>query len=82
MQRPRPDDREPPGAEFPDPGPLRRVQVATAGLIALAAVVTLLSDARPEGVRWGALIGLALLLLVVAVVLRRRGRSPGGDGES
>lgn len=74
------DDREPPGPEFPDPSPLRRIQAATAGLIALVAVVTLLSDSRPEEVRWGTLIGLGALLVVVAVVLRRRRRPPGDAG--
>ena len=77
-----PPDHEPPGPEFPDPSPLRRIQAATAGLIALVAVVTLLSDSRPDEVRWGTLIGLAALLVVVAVVLRRRRRPPGGGGEA
>lgn len=73
------DDRDPWGPRFPDARPLRRIQAATAGLIGLAAVVTLLSDARPDGVRWGALVGLGALLVVVAVVLRRRRRPPDGD---
>ena len=79
MQGTPPDDREPPGPEFPDPSPLRRIQAATAGLIALAAVVTLLSDSRPDEVRWGTLIGLVALVAVVAVVLRRRRRPAGGS---
>jgi LPXTG-motif cell wall-anchored protein len=68
------DERDPFDSRFPDARPLRRIQAATAGLIGLAAVVTLLSDSRPAEVRWGTLVGLAALAIVVAVVLRRRKR--------
>lgn len=70
------EERDPYSPAFPDARPLRRIQAATAGLIALAAVVTLLSDSRPAEVRWGTLVGLAALAIVVAVVLRRRKRPP------
>ena len=73
-------DRDPLEPRFPDARPLRRIQAATAGLIALAAVVTLLSDSRPEGVRWGTLVGLVALVVVVAVVLRRRRTPPEDSG--
>ena len=73
------DERDPLDARFPDARPLRRIQAATAGLIALAAVVTLLSDSRPAGVRWGTIVGLGALVVVVAVILRRRRRPPGAD---
>lgn len=73
------DDRDPWGPRFPDARPLRRIQAATAGLIALAAVVMLLSDSRPSEVRWGTLIGLVLLVVAVAVILRRRRRTAGRD---
>lgn len=73
------DERDRLDPRFPDPRPLRRIQAATAGLIAVAAVVTLLSDSRPAEVRWGTLVGLAALAVVVAVVLRRRNRPPDED---
>lgn len=73
------DERDPFDSRFPDPRPLRRVQAATAALIAVAALGTLLSDSRPSEVRWGTLIGLGVLVVVVAVVLRRRKRPPQDD---
>ena len=78
MDPPPPDRREPddPGL-FPDARPLRRIQAATAALIGVIALITLLSDSRPSEVRWGTLAGLAVLIVVVAVVLRRRGRREG-----
>lgn len=57
---------------FPDAGPLRRIQATTAALIAIVAVVTLLSGSRPAEVRWGTVIGIGALVVVVAIVLRRR----------
>jgi hypothetical protein len=68
-----PDDRRDRGdPRYPDPRPLRRIQAATALLIAAVAVVTLLSGHRPAEVRWGTAAGLAVLAVVVLVVLRRR----------
>lgn len=67
--------------QFPDPRPLRRIQAATAALIGVAGVVTLLSDSRPTEVRWGTVIGLGVLVLVVLVILRRRGRDDDADPE-
>lgn len=66
---PPPDDRDDP---FPDARPLRRIQAATAALIAIAAAVTLLSDKRPAEVRWGAAIGLIVLIVAIFVITRRR----------
>ena len=66
---PPPDDRPDP---FPDPRPFRRIQAATAVLIGGVAVLTLLSDSRPAGVRWGAAIGLAVLIVAIYVITRRR----------
>ena len=57
---------------FPDARPLRRMQGVTFALIALVALVTLLSDSRPAEVRWATLAGVAVLVAAVAVVLRRR----------
>ena len=57
---------------FPDPRPFRRIQAATAALIAGAAVLTLLSDSRPDAVRWGAAIGLIVLIVTIYVITRRR----------
>lgn len=70
-----PDERPPPGdgdPRFPDPRPFRRIQGATAGLIGVAAAVTLLSDERPGAVRWGAAVGLALLIVAIWWITRRR----------
>ena len=64
---------------FPDPRPLRRIQAATAALIGIVALITLLSDARPSEVRWGTLVGLAALAVAVLATLRRRRRREGDD---
>jgi len=77
-QRPEPPD----DLRYPDPRPLRRLQLATVALIAVAALVTLLSGSRPAEVRWGTIIGLVALIGVVLWAARRRrgGRSsPGGQ---
>ena len=72
----------PPGESdpFPDPRPFRRIQAATALLIAVVAAVTLLSDERPAAVRWAAAIGITLLLLAIWWITRHRrplgGRDP------
>lgn len=66
---------------FPDPRPLRRIQAATAALIGVVALITLLSDSRPSEVRWGTLVGLAALVVAAALILRRRGRRSGDDEE-
>ena len=50
---------------YPDPKPFRRIQLATVALIVLAAVLTLTSGSRPAEVRWGTLIGLAALTVLV-----------------
>jgi LPXTG-motif cell wall-anchored protein len=63
----------PPEPELPDPRPFRRIQAVTAALLALGLIVTLTSDRRPAEVRWGTLIGVALLALGVFLVTRRRG---------
>ena len=65
---PRDDQPDP----FPDPRPFRRIQAATAALIAGVAVLTLLSDSRPEAVRWGAAAGLLVLIVTIYVITRRR----------
>jgi hypothetical protein len=64
----------PPGEPdpFPDPRPFRRIQAATALLIAVVAAVTLLSDERPAAVRWSAVAGMAVLILVVWWITRHR----------
>ena len=64
---------------YPDPRPLRRVQLATLALIVVAIVLTLTSGSRPAEVRWGTLAGLVALTVVVFVATRRwraRRRSP------
>jgi steroid 5-alpha reductase family enzyme len=66
---PPPDDRHDP---FPETRPFRRMQAATAILIAVAAALTLLSDSRPAAVRWGAAIGIAVLIVTIYVITRRR----------
>ena len=68
--KPPPPDRD--DDPFPEARPFRRIQAATAGLIALAAVVTLLSDSRPASVRWGTAIGLGVLILTIWLITRRR----------
>jgi LPXTG-motif cell wall-anchored protein len=81
----RPDD-----LRYPDQRPLRRLQLATVALIAIAALVTLLSGSRPAEVRWGTLVGLLALIAVVLWATRRRrrtraaapdGRNPRNPGE-
>jgi hypothetical protein len=72
-------DRERPPEEpdpFPDPRPLRRIQLATAALIAVAGAVTLLSDERPAVVRWSAAVGIAVLIVVVWAITRHRRTRP------
>ncbi len=66
--------REPPEEPdpFPDPRPLRRIQAATAILIAIVAALTLLSDERPAAVRWSAVVGIGVLILIVWAITRRR----------
>lgn len=68
------DGRPRRGHDLPDPRPLRRIQAATAVLIGVAAVVTLLSDERPGAVRWGTVVGLALLIVAIWAITRRRRR--------
>jgi hypothetical protein len=72
----RPDD-----VRYPDPRPLRWIQLATVALIVLVAVLTLTSGSRPAEVRWGTLIGLAALILVVLWATRRRWRHRGSAPE-
>jgi hypothetical protein len=69
-ERERERDRDD-GIRFPDARPLRRIQLATVVLIAIAVVLTLTSGSRPAEVRWGTLIGLALLTAVVFLGTRR-----------
>lgn len=57
---------------LPDARPFRRIQLATAALIGAAAIVTLLSDERPGAVRWGALVGVLVLIVTIWFVTRRR----------
>jgi LPXTG-motif cell wall-anchored protein len=75
----RPDD-----LRYPDQRPLRRLQLATVALIAIAALVTLLSGSRPAEVRWGTLVGLLALMAVVlwATRRRRRTRAAAPDGRN
>jgi hypothetical protein len=68
-----PERREEGHDPFPDPRPFRRIQAATAALIAVAAVVTLLSGERPAAVRWGAAVGIGVLILIIWVITRSRG---------
>ena len=70
--------REPPEdpGRYPDPRPLRRVQAATAILLAIVAALTLLSDERPSAVRWSAAAGIGVLILIVWAITRHR--RPGG----
>ncbi len=65
-----PGDGDRPG--LPDPGPLRRIQLATAALLVAAALITLLSDERPGAVRWGTALGLIVLIVTIYVVTRQR----------
>lgn len=66
--------REPPEApgSYPDTRPLRRVQAATAILLAVVAALTLLSDERPAAVRWTAAAGIGVLILIVWAITRHR----------
>lgn len=72
MEREPDPPRDEPHDPFPDPRPFRRIQAATAALIAAVAVLTLLSDSRPAEVRWGAAIGVVALIVAVFVITRRR----------
>lgn len=65
-------ERDPAHDPFPDPRPFRRIQAATAALIAVAAAVTLLSDERPAGVRWGAGVGIVVLIVIIWWITRHR----------
>ncbi|HSJ73949.1 MAG TPA: hypothetical protein VK904_06500 [Miltoncostaeaceae bacterium] len=56
---------------YPDPRPLRRIQLATVALILIALVLTLSSGSRPAEVRWGTLIGLVALTVVAFLATRR-----------
>ncbi len=74
-----PDDHDP----FPEARPFRRIQAATALLLAVAAVVTLLSDERPAAVRWSAAVGVGVLALVIWLLTReRRSRGERHGGEN
>jgi hypothetical protein len=81
VSEPEPPPEPPDDLRFPDPRPLRRLQLATVALIVIAALVTLLSGSRPAEVRWGTLIGLVALIAVVLWATRRRRtrRAPPGD---
>ena len=72
----RPDD-----IRFPDPRPLRRIQLATAGLLVVGIIIALTSGSRPAEVRWGTLVGVVALTVVVYLATRRRRsrRASGGD---
>ena len=75
--RERPDD-----IRFPDPRPLRRIQLATAGLLVVGIIIALTSGSRPAEVRWGTLVGVIALTVVVYLATRRRrsrGVSPGNQ---
>ena len=67
----RPEDPDD-GVRYPDARPFRRIQLATGALIVVAVLVTLFSDKRPAEVRYGALIGVAVLILVILWATRRR----------
>jgi hypothetical protein len=67
---------------YPDPKPFRRLQLATVALVVAAAVITLTSGSRPAEVRWGTLIGLAALILVVLWATRRRRARYAAPGEN
>jgi LPXTG-motif cell wall-anchored protein len=62
------------GPEMPDPRPFRRIQLITAVLLVGAVLITLLSDRRPSEVRWGAAVGVVLLIAGIALVTWRRRR--------
>jgi hypothetical protein len=72
-RRPEPPEEPPTGGPlYPDARPLRRIQAVTFGLIAVVALLTLLSGSRPAEVRWAALAGVTALVVAVGIVLRRR----------
>jgi LPXTG-motif cell wall-anchored protein len=73
MTRPQPHRHEG-GPGLPDPRPFKRIQAITAVLLVGAALITLLSDQRPSEVRWGAAIGVVLLIAGIALVTWRRRR--------
>jgi hypothetical protein len=77
-----PERREegPPGPDLPDPRPFRRIQAVTAGLLLIGVVITLTSDRRPAEVRWGTIVGLAVLAIAVYLITRHRA-ARGGGGE-
>jgi hypothetical protein len=63
------------GPDLPDSRPFKRIQLVTAVLLVGAALITLLGDNRPSEVRWGAAVGVVLLIAGIALVTwRRRGR--------
>ena len=73
----RPDD-----IRFPDPRPLRRIQLATAGLLVVGIIIALTSGSQPAEVRWGTLVGVIALTVVVYLATRRRRsrrNSPGDE---
>jgi len=73
MTRPQPHRHED-GPGLPDPRPFKRIQAITAALLVGAALITLVSDQRPSEVRWGAAIGVVLLIAGIAWVTWRRRR--------
>jgi hypothetical protein len=60
------------GPELPDPRPFKRIQLVTAALLVGAGLITLLGGNRPSEVRWGAAVGVALLIAGIALVTWRR----------
>ena len=73
MTTPQPHRRHD-GPGLPDPRPFKRIQLITAALLVGAVVITLLSDRRPDEVRWGAAAGVVLLIAGIALVTWRRRR--------
>ncbi len=57
---------------FPDPRPLRRIQLVLVALLVVAGLVTLFSGERPAAVRWMAAVGLLVLIAAVWWITRRR----------
>jgi type VI protein secretion system component VasK len=67
-----PEGRDPrDDLRYPNPRPLRVVQLATVALILIVVVLTLTSGERPAEVRWGSLAGLIALTVVVFLATRR-----------